>query len=393
MPANTNVRPAPPRPSVPHLGIGLLGYGFMGKTHSNAYRTIPYIFWPPSAEVDLVAVCGRREGLVAEAAARYGYREYYTDWRDLVSDDRIQVIDNVGPPELHAEPTIAAVRAGKHAICEKPLAMNAAEAKRMWEAAEEANVKHMCGFNYRFVPAVRLAREVIQRGLLGRIYHFRARYLQESAHTPGVAWPLGMGQAGALLILGCHILDVGRFLVGEVARVQAQMTTFSRQRAHPTEPGRTVEIVADEAVQSLLEFEGGATGSIEAAFTCTGRKNQQTWEVNGEQGSLWFDLEDLNRLHVHLDGDTGDVADLAGFRDVLVSESHHPYYQVWWPHGHILGWEHAHINEIAHFLCAVATNQPVGPAGATFEDGYRAAAICDAVVESARSGRQVAVSY
>jgi predicted dehydrogenase len=264
----------------------------------------------------------------------------------------------------------------------------------MWQAAEEAGVKHLCGFNYRFVPAVRLARDVIQRGLLGRIYHFRARYLQESAHMPEAPWPLGMGTAGALLILGCHILDIGRFLVDEVASVQAQQITFNQQRQHPTETGHTVEIVADEAVQALLTFAGGSIGSIEAAFTCTGRKNQQVWEVNGDRGSLWFDLEDLNRLHVHLDGGSeDDLADVAGFRDVLVTERHHPYYQVWWPHGHILGWEHAHINQAAHFLRAVATGSPVAPDGATFEDGYRAAAICDAIVESAHSGQRVTVTY
>jgi predicted dehydrogenase len=380
-------QPAPARPNVPRIGVGLLGYGFMGRAHSNGYRTTSYMFWPPVVEPELVAICGRHEARVAEAAARYGFAGYYTDWHDLIADDRIQLLDNSGPHELHAEPCIAAARAGKHVFCEKPLAMNAADAKQMWDAAELAGVKHACSFTYRFVPAIRLARDIIQQGLLGRVYHFRVRYLQESAHVPNVPWLRGSQPAGALLLIGSHALDAARFLVGEISAVQGQVSIFNRQRPHPTEPGQTAEIIADEAVQAQLTFANGAAGSMEASFVATGRKNELTWEINGERGSIWFDLEDLNRLHVYLDG--ASPQDLTGFRDVLVTESHHPHLQAWWPRGHILGWEHAHINQIAHLLRAIATDQAIGPDGATFEDGYRVAVLSEAIVESSRTGRRV----
>jgi predicted dehydrogenase len=361
----------------------------MGRAHSNGYRTAWYMFWPPAAEADLVAICGRNEDRVAEAAARYGFAGYYLDWHDLVADERIQLLDNSASHEAHAEPCIAAARAGKHVFCEKPLALNAADAKRMWRAADEAGVKHACSFTYRFVPAIRLAKEIVQQGLLGRVYQLRVRYLQESAHVPNVAWPRGSTPAGALLVIGSHALDLARYLVGEISSVQGQVSIFNRERPHPTEPGSKVQIIADEAVQAQLAFANGAAGSMEASFVATGRKNELTWELNGERGSLWFDLEDLNRLHVYLDGAT--PADLTGFRDVIVTESHHPHLKAWWPRGHILGWEHAHINQIAHILRAVATDAPIGPDCATFEDGYRVAALSEAIVESSQTGRRVAI--
>ena len=384
-------RIAPSRPPVPRLGIGLLGYGFMGRAHSNAYRTMPYIFWPPVVEPDLIAICGRTEERVAEAAARYGFAEYYTDWRDLIADDRIQVLDNCGSNGLHVEPSIAALEAGKHVLCEKPMALDAASARRMRDAALRSSAKHMAGFNYRFLPAVRLARDVLNRGLLGRIYHFRARYLQESAHAPGVPWGPSIGPAGALLVIGTHLLDMARFLIGEIATVQAEMTTFNKQRPHPTQPETIVNVIVDESFETLIGFSNGARGTVEASFASTGRKNQHIWEITGDRGSMWFDLEDLNRLHVYLADDRRD--ELAGFRDVIVTETPDPYRQVWWPRGHTLGWEHAHINEIAHFLRSIACDTPVDPDGATFEDGYRVAVVCEAIQQSAQTGRRITVTY
>ncbi|HHR85455.1 MAG TPA: Gfo/Idh/MocA family oxidoreductase, partial [Candidatus Acetothermia bacterium] len=216
--------------SAKELGVGLLGYAFMGKAHTNALKKIPYIYWPPVALPKLVSVCGSHKEGVREAALRYGYDHYTTDWRELVADPEIDVFDNVGPNNLHAEPCIAAARAGKHVLCEKPLARSAQEAKEMWDAVRAAEVKHMCGFSYRFVPAVRLAKEMLDAGELGEIYHFRASYQQEwimDANFPQV-WRLNKKTSGtgALGDLGAHIIDLARFLVGEPDKISGTTTTF-----------------------------------------------------------------------------------------------------------------------------------------------------------------------
>lgn len=378
---------------IPDVGIGVLGYGFMARAHTNALKKIPYIYWPPPARPTLVAICGRTESRVAEEARRYEYEGYYTDWSAMVEDARIQVFDNCAPPHLHAEPSIRALQAGKHVICEKPLAMSVDEAYRMLVAARRAGVKHLCGFNYRFVPAVRLARELIQRGLLGQIYHFRGRYLQESLHDP--TQPLARWvdpesrKAGALAIIGCHLIDMARFLVGEPATVSALMPRFTPERLLPTGERFTAEW--DEATLALVEFEGGAVGTLEASRISTGRKNQLGWEINGSRGSLAFDLERLNELQVYLAN--GSVKDVVGFQDVLVTEPDHPFARAWWPRGHIVGWEHAHINQLHHFLEAVALGRDIAPLGATFEDGYRAAVVSAALEEATRSGRKVQIRY
>jgi predicted dehydrogenase len=379
--------------SIPEIGVGVLGYRNMGRAHTNAYRQIPSTFWPPAARPRLIALCGRNAELVAAAARRYGYEGYYVDWRAMIGDERIQIFDNCGPYSLHVEPSIAALEAGKHVVCEKPMALGAAGAARMLAAARKSGRKHMCGFNYRFVPAVRLAREILERGLLGKLYHFRAHYLQESAHDPdrpaGRAPDPGAPWVGSLLNLGTHLIDMARFLVGEPISATALMTTFEPTRPLPS--GERIAIQSDDAFLALLEFAGGATAVLEASRVATGRKNRQSWEVNGSRGSLCFDLERLNELQVYLDG--GAVEGLVGFQDVLVTEAEHPYMKFWWPRGHILGWEHAHVNELYHFVEAVAQQKEVGPYGATFEDGYRTAVIADAILESARTGRRVPVRY
>ncbi len=364
------------------IGVGMLGYAFMGKAHSNAYKTISYMTYPPPLMPRLVAICGRSEDALAEAARRYGYESYTTDWRAMVADDRIQLFDNGAPNDLHAEPTIAAARAGKHVICEKPLGRDAAESHRIWRSVDETGVKHMCGFNYRFVPAVRLAREMLEAGELGEIYHFRGRYLQEWIADPGFGkvWRLDRNVAGsgALGDLGAHVIDLAHYLVGGIASVQGATRTFVGDR-----PGGAVDV--DDAVEAVVEFEGGAVGTIEASRFCLGRKNALTFEINGSRGSIAFDLERLNELQVHLT-DTRPGERAQGFRTVLVSEADHPFWQWWWPHGHMIGWEHAMIHEIHHLLAAIAGDRPVGPHGATFEDGYRAAEVCDAILRSAQQG-------
>ncbi len=377
------------RGEIEEIGVGMLGYAFMGKAHSNAYKTLAYMTWPPPLIPRLVAIGGRTEEAVAEAARRYGFEKAVTDWHDLVSDERIQLFDNSGPNNLHAEPTIAAAEAGKHVLCEKPLGRTADEAYETWQRVDAAGVKHMCAFNYRFVPAVRLARELIEAGELGEIYHFRGRYLQEwilDADFP-IVWRLDKDAAGsgALGDLGAHVIDLSRYLVGEIATVTGVTRTFIEDR-----PGGKVDV--DDAFEAVVEYESGAVGTIESSRFCPGRKNSFTWEINGSKGSIAFDLERLNELQVHLrDSKPGERAQ--GFRTVLVSEADHPFWEHWWPHGHIIGWEHSFVHEIHHLLSAIAADGNVAPHGATFEDGYRTAEICDAIVRSSDSGKKETVTY
>ena len=372
------------------IGVGMLGYAFMGKAHSNAYKTLPYMTWPPPYMPELVAIAGRNEEAVSEAARRFGFEGYVTDWRQLVSDDRIQVFDNAGPNNLHTEPSIAAAEAGKHVICEKPLGRNADESYDAWKKVDAAGVKHMCAFNYRFVPAVRLAREMIAAGELGDIFHFRGRYLQEwivDADFPMV-WRLTkeVAGSGALGDLGAHVIDLARYLLGqEVESVSGLTRTFIEERE-----GQKVDV--DDAFEAAVRFSGGAVGTIEASRFCPGRKNSLCFEINGSKGSIVFDLERLNELQVHLAGSSpGEQAQ--GFRTVLVSEADHPFWQWWWPHGHMIGWEHSFVHEIHHLLTAIREDAGVAPHGATFEDGYRCAEVCDAIVRSAEAGAREEVAY
>ncbi len=374
---------------VPEIGVGMLGYAFMGKAHSNAYKTLQYMTWPPPLRPMLVAVAGRNEQAVADAARRYGFGEAVGDWRALVADERVQLFDNTGPNNLHAEPTIAAAESGKHVVCEKPLGRSAPESFEMWQRTAASGVKHMCAFNYRFVPAVRLAREMIDAGELGEIYHFRGRYLQEWIIDPQFerVWRLEkeVAGSGALGDLGAHVIDLARFLVGEISAVLGLTRTFI-----PDRPGGHVDV--DDAFEAVVDFENGAVGTIEASRFCQGRKNALTFEINGSKGSIVFELERLNELAVHLvDSRPGQRAQ--GFRQVLVSEAYHPFWEWWWPHGHIIGWEHTFIHELHHFLHAIATDGAVRPYGADFEDGYRAAEVCDAIVRSSESGRREEIAY
>ncbi len=376
------------------LGVGMLGYAFMGKAHTNGYKTLDYIYTPPPAHPRLVAIAGRNQERVAEAARRYGYEKAVTDWHALVDDPDIQVFDDGAPNYLHAEPCIAALRAGKHVICEKPLGRNAEEARQMWEVAKTAGVRHMCAFNYRFVPALRLMRDIIHAGRLGRIYHFRARYLQDWVAPPAypMVWRLDVDAAGtgALGDLGTHIIDLARFLVGEPSQVSATTATFISERA--TDEGDVAPVTVDDAFAAAVTFANGAIGTLEASRFAVGRANHEVIEVNGAKGSLRFDLERLNELQVYLPEEEFP-RDAQGFRTVLVTESQHPFFSVWWPRGHIIGYEHTFVHELAHFFHAVVSGQSVRPDGADFEDGYKASVIADAMLESARTGRRVNIVY
>jgi predicted dehydrogenase len=379
---------------VPEVGVGMLGYAFMGKAHTNAFKKIPYMMYPPPAVPKLVAIAGRNEPATAEAARRYGYETYYTDWRKLLEDDRVQLFDNGGPNDAHAEPSIAAAAAGKHVLCEKPLARTAEEARRMLDAVQKAGVKHMVAHNYRFVPAIRLAYNLIQSGKLGRIYHFRAVYLQEwimpHYNTPMI-WRLDKEAcgSGALGDLGSHIIDLGRFLCGEMKSVSAMARTFITER--PDSAGKMQKVNVDDAFVACVEFENGAIGTVESSRFAAGRKNYNCLEINGELGSIHFNLERMNELEVFWVGE--EPKETQGFHNVLVTEGYHPWWENWWPHGHIIGWEHTFVHELAHFLDCIVNDRSVGPFGATFEDGYRNAVISDAILESAAAKRQVDIRY
>jgi predicted dehydrogenase len=360
---------------IPSIGVGVLGYAFMGKAHSHAYRTLAYMAWPPPMLPRLVSIAGRDADAVGAAARRYGFERHVTSWTELVEDPEVELFDNSGPNNLHSEPTVAAAEAGKHVVCEKPLGRDASESYEIWQRVARTGVVHMCAFNYRFVPAVRLARALIEAGELGEIHHFRGRYLQEWGATDAEAWRFDKKAAGsgALGDLGAHVIDLARYLVGEIAAVSAITATFK--------PGRSV----DDAFEAVAEFEGGAVGTIEASRFAPGRKNAFSWEINGSRGSLAFDLEDLNVLHVS--------EGTSGFRRRLVTEADDPFWGWWWPHGHVIGWEHTFVHELEHLLGAIRGRNDVAPHGATFEDGYRAAEVCDAIVRSAEAGRREQLSY
>jgi predicted dehydrogenase len=350
------------------IGVGMLGYAFMGKAHSRALHMIELLDVPVRPE--RVSISGRNREALEDARERWRWAEAVTDWREQVTDDRVQLFDNGGPNAIHAEPCIEAARNGKHVLCEKPLGLSAEESHRMWQEAERAGVVHMCGFNYRFVPAVRLVRELIDAGELGDVVHFRARYLQSWGWEADESiWRFDpvLAGTGALGDLGTHIIDIARYLVGEIASVAASVKTLV--------PDRRV----DDHFVAAVEFENGVAGTLEASRLARGRINSNAFEINGTKGSAVFDVERLNEL---------EVADEKGFRRVLVTEPEHPYVRHWWPPGHIVGWGDTFTHEFAHLLEAIAGEHPVAPHGATFEDGYRCDEVVEAILRSSDSGQR-----
>jgi predicted dehydrogenase len=374
----TGCLPAPP-PAQRQIGVGMLGYAFMGRAHSSAYRRVEELAAAP-LRPRLVAIAGRDPDAVSQAAGRYGWQLFTTDWRDVVADPTIELFDNSGPNHMHAEPTIAAALSGKHVLCEKPLGRTAEESFEVWQAVAAAGVKHMCGFNYRFVPAMRLAREMVDAGELGEIRHFRATYLQDwggEADLAGWRFDPDSAGAGALVDLATHAVDLAHYLVGDIAAVSGASRTFV--------PGRRV----DDAVAAVAEFAAGAIGTIEVSRLSLGHRNALRWELEGSRSSLAFDLERLNELRV-LDAATGR---LRGYKTVLASDAAMPFASWWWPPGHAIGWEHTFVHEICHLLDAIASDGDVAPHGATFEDGYRAAVVCEAIRRSAELGQRQRIAY
>jgi predicted dehydrogenase len=374
---------------VREVGIGVLGYEGVAKAHLQAVLRVSTIFWPPPVRPVLVALAGRSAERAETAARKYGAQATYGDWRRLIDDPRVQVVINAGPNEVHAEASIAAAERGLHVLCEKPLARTAAEAVRMRDAAAAAGVVHMAGYNYRFAPAVLLARRLIQEGRIGRVFHFRTRYCDDSMVDPRVpyGWRHNKARAGSGVIgdLAAHSVDLARFLVGEIEALSACSRVFVNRRPRPDGTMGSVDV--EDALEAVLEFTNGAIGTLEASTFCPGRKNLFTFEVNGDRGSLVWNLERLNELEVFL-ADDG----VNGFRTVLATEASHPYGGTWWPPGHVLGWEHTFVHQLHRFLQAVAGAGTVAPEGATFDDGVRCAVVCDLFDQAAQSGRRTAVT-
>jgi predicted dehydrogenase len=372
------------------VGVGLIGHGFMGRAHSLAWRNITLFTDSPLTPV-LKAVAGRSEDALRGFAAKFGFERYYTDYRLMIKDPGIDIIDNVTPNYMHAEPTIEAMEAGKHVIVEKPMAMNSREAYEMVKVAERTGVINMVAHNYRFVPAIVLARQLIGSGSLGRIYHFRALYLQQSLANPEapMTWRLRREYAGygTIADLGSHVIDLARYLIGEVISVNGTLYTFNRFRVNQA-TGVREEVNVDEGFTAMLRFENGAVGLIEASKLATGHYNSLIIEVNGSEGSIRFDLERINELKVHLAKD----GELSGFRRILVTQRTHPYLRFWWPPGHVLGWEHTFTHEVYHFLTRLAEGKDVAPEAANFRDGLRVMRIIEAIAESSEKGTWVNVA-
>ena len=358
------------------LGVAMLGYGFMGCAHSRALTVLRTLEDDPAAIPRLVSICGRDPEALERVRGRYGWESAVPDWREQVADERVAVFDNAGPNGVHLEPTLAAARNGKHVLCEKPLGRNAAEALRLFAEAARAGVVHMCGFNLRFLPAVRLARELLEAGDLGDVTHFRARFLASSALRPDQrrTWRFEAAQAGsgAVADLGSHIVDLARYLVGEPVAVSG--TTMTQVTTRDGEP-----VDVDDAFAAVVEFAGGAIGTLEASRVAGRRSNSCAFEVDGTRGSLGFDIERLNELEL--------VTERKRSVHIDVTAPGHPFMELWWPApGHAIGWGDSFVHELRHLLACVASGRSVRPHGADFEDGYRCALVCDAILDAANAG-------
>jgi predicted dehydrogenase len=336
-------------------------------------------------------ICGRNPAAVREAATRLGWEDAAADWRDVVADPEIEIIDIATPNDSHHAIGVAAARAGKAILCEKPLAMNVAQAEEMLAAARKAGVVHMVCHNYRRIPAIALAKEMIERGELGdRIYHFRARYAQDWIADPEfpLVWRLQAKHAGsgAHGDINAHIIDLARYLVGEFREVSGTMETFVKERPLFAGEKKKGKVTVDDAVTTIGRFRNGALANLEATRFAHGRKNSLTLEINGSAGSLTFDLEEMNRLRFY---DAREPEDRRGFRDIIVTQPTHPFIESWWPPGHIIGYEHTFVHTVADFVRAVVAGKSVQP---TFEDGLRNQRVLEAMSESAKTKQWVKVS-
>lgn len=371
------------------LRIGMIGYGFMGKAHSNAYAQAPHFFESEYKPV-LKALCARNAEKAKSFADTWGYESIETDWRKLIARDDIDAVDICTPNNIHKEISIAAAKAGKMILCEKPLAMNVAEGEEMCQAVEAAGVANMVWYNYRRVPAVTLAKQILDSGKLGRIFHYRANFLQDwtiNAEVPqggAGTWRLdadaaGSGVTGDLL---AHCIDTALWLNGSIKDVTAMTETFVKERVH-AETGMKQPVSIDDACSFLCHFQNGSLGLFESTRYARGHKALYTLEINGEFGSMSWDLHDLHRLKYF---DYRDESIVRGWRSVHVSDGDQPYMGNWWVPGLQIGYEHTFIHQVADFLKSLETGEPAHP---TFRDALETQRVCDAVLDSAKSGAWV----
>jgi predicted dehydrogenase len=374
------------------FNVGLIGYKFMGIAHSNAYRQVGRFFDLP-VEVVMKAICGRDAAAVKAAAQKLGWQEYETDYKRLLKRPDIDLVDIAAANNMHAEMAIAAAKAGKHVFCEKPMAINLAQAWRMVKAVKQARVKHAICFNYRGAPAVALARQILDEGRIGRIFHWRAQYLQDWIVDPSfpLVWRLqkdvaGSGAHGDLI---AHLIDTAHFLLGDIAEVVADMKTFIKERPVMKETAGGLraraakgkgKVTVDDASLFLARFANGAVGTFEATRFAPGHKNYNFFEINGSKGSLRFCLERMNELEFY---DRGDPGPLQGFRVIQATDPSHPYVHAWWPPGHIIGYEHTFIHTVYNVISAIVGNKLPSP---SFYDGLKCQAVLEAAANSVESG-------
>jgi len=381
----------------PKLNVAMIGYKFMGKAHSNGYRQVARMM-NPAAEPVMKLLVGRTPDALEAAAAEFGWEKTETDWHKAIRRKDIDIVDICTANDTHMEIALAALKAGKHVFCEKPLAMNLKQATRMAQAAVDAGVKHMVNFNYRVCPAVSLAKQLIDEGRIGRIFHWRACYLQDWIIDPTfpLVWRLDKNVAGSGSHgdLNAHIIDLALWLVGGISEVSSTMETFVKRR--PTQAQTTGgltaaagdgygDVTVDDAVISLARFSNGAIGTFEATRFAAGRKNGWFFEINGDKGSVRFEFERMNELQYF---NREDPAHAQGFRTILATESIHPYMNAWWPPGHIIGYEHGFTHNIYNFVNAVANDEQPSPC---FIEGARVNAVLDAMTKSSETRKWVEV--
>ncbi|WP_085524573.1 Gfo/Idh/MocA family protein [Tuberibacillus sp. Marseille-P3662] len=380
------------------IRVGMVGYQMMGKAHSHAYRDVPFYF-DTDATPKLQAIAGRDEEKVASAASKMGWSSYETDWRRLIERDDIDLIDIVTPNNTHADIAIAAAEAGKHVICEKPLGLTLEQSQKMLDAVKKTGVVNMICHNYRFAPAVQWAKQLIDEGRLGKIYHIRATFLQDMLMDPNfpLIWRLKKDVAGSGTLgdLGAHIIDLARFLVGELSEVTGMTETFIKKRPlggmtsnlkPEIESHEYGDVTVDDAVAFLARFENGALGTFEATRYARGNRAGNRFEINGEKGSVRWDMENMNNLQVYLED---DERGLQGFRTINCTEEEHPFAGNYWPAAHIMGYEHTFINLMSELMNGIAKGDSPEP---HFEDGVKNQAVLEAVETSAREGQWVDVS-
>ncbi|NJN96526.1 MAG: Gfo/Idh/MocA family oxidoreductase [Anaerolineales bacterium] len=382
------------------LNVAIIGYKFMGKAHSNAWKNVSH-FFDLNIKPVLKVACGRNEGPLKEFADKWGWEEIETDWEKVIQRDDIDIVDISVPQALHRDVAIAAAKARKHIFCEKPMALNLAQAKEMYEAAENAGVTHYLNHNYRRCPAVTLAKQLIDQGKIGRIFHWRGAYLQSWIVDPNfpLTWHLrketaGSGPHGDL---NSHSIDLARYLVGDIKSVTGMTANFIKERPLPDEVAAGTfkagsvgkekgEVTVEDAAFMVVEFENGALGSFEATRFAPGRKNYNHFEIYGSEGSLIFNLERMNELQYYSANDP-DYAQ--GFRTILVTESVHPYVANWWPPGHIIGYEHEFHHAVADFLTAIDKGETIAP---NFYDGMKEMEVLEAGLKSAETGQKIVLS-